>query len=135
MSKKSVLILSGLGGGIFIILLLSLIYNFCGQYRGICKDAYKIIVYPFLPLPFIFLFSILTYKLREEVFRAWWNFARWFAPVVIVITFLINSQPGGGGMGISGAISGAFDAFIIGIFYVVFVVVSLAKIIKAYRKP
>jgi len=35
----------------------------------------------------IFIFSLITYKMREEVFQSWWRFARWFAPVIILDFF------------------------------------------------
>ena len=81
----------------------------------------------------IFIFSLITYKMREEVFQSWWRFARWFAPVIILVTFLINSQRQSGGMGISGAIRSSFNLFIIGIFYAIFIITSMIKIILTYR--
>ncbi|MDO8241170.1 MAG: hypothetical protein Q7T51_04290 [Candidatus Moranbacteria bacterium] len=133
MSKKSVLWISGIAGGAFVFLLLALLYNFCGAYRGICKETFGFIVYPFSPLPFVFLLSLITYKMRDEVFQAWWRFARWFVPVIMLVTFLINSQGRSGGMGISGAISSSFNMLIIGIFYAVFIVTSLVKIMSVYK--
>jgi len=84
-------------------------------------------------MPFVLFFSLITYKMREEVFQNWWRFARWFVPVIMLVTFLIYSQHQGGGMGISGAISSGFNDLIIGIFYVIFIAVSSTKIILAYR--
>ena len=81
----------------------------------------------------IFIFSLITYKMRQEVFQSWWRFARWFAPVIILVTFLINSQRQSGGMGISGAIRSSFNLFIIGIFYAIFIITSMIKIILTYR--
>ena len=81
----------------------------------------------------IFIFSLITYKMRQEVFQSWWRFARWFAPVIILVTFLINSQRQSGGMGISGAIRSSFNLFIIGIFYAIFIITSTIKIILTYR--
>lgn len=88
-----------------------------------------IIFFPFIP---VFLLSLITYKLREEVFRAWWNFARWFVPIIMLVTFLLNSAHRGGG--IAGAAAGGFNILILGIFYVIFVITSLVKIAGAYRK-
>lgn len=81
----------------------------------------------------IFIFSLITYKMRQEVFQSWWRFVRWFAPVIILVTFLINSQRQSGGMGISGAIRSSFNLFIIGIFYAIFIITSTIKIILTYR--
>ncbi|OIQ04346.1 MAG: hypothetical protein AUK58_00945 [Candidatus Moranbacteria bacterium CG2_30_41_165] len=72
--------------------------------------------------------------MRDEGFQAWWRFARFFVPVIMLVTFLINSRSRSGGMGISGAIAGSFDMFIIGLFYAIFIITSLVKITLAYRK-
>ncbi len=83
-----------------------------------------IIFSPFIP---VFLLSLITYKLREEVFRAWWNFARWFVPIIMLVTFLLNSTHRGGG--ISGAVAGSFNIFVVGVLYAIFVITSAAKIV------
>jgi len=97
-------------------------------------DFFGQIFFLFLPLLPVFLFSLITYKMRDEVFQAWWRFARFFVPVIMLVTFLINSRSRSGGMGISGAIAGSFDMFIIGLFYAIFIITSLVKITLAYRK-
>lgn len=130
--KKGVLWVSGIGGGIFIVLLIFLLYDFCGSYRSICKEIFGYIVYLFSPLPLIFLLSLITYTMREEVFRAWWNFARWFAPVIVAVTFLQNIQSSGGG--VAGVIGRGFDMFVLGVLYAVLIAVSLVQIIRRYRR-
>jgi hypothetical protein len=87
----------------------------------------------FMPLTLVFLLSLITYRLKEEVFRAWWNFACWFVPVIIVASFSLNGA-GGGGLGISGAVSGAFNFLVLCMFYAVFIFVSLIRIVLAYRR-
>ncbi len=134
MTNKIVLGVSGIVGGLFIFFLLALLYNFCGPYRQICKDIYTPIAYVAFSFPFVFLLSLITYRMRDEVFRAWWNFARWWVPVIILVTYLQSTQSGGGGLGIGGAMSSAFDAFILGFFYAVLVIVSLWRIVRKYRQ-
>jgi hypothetical protein len=131
MTKKNVLWVSGICGGVFIVLLVALLYNLCGQYRIFCKEIFGFIVYPFLPLPLIFLFSLITYKMREEIFRAWWNVARWFAPIITGVTLLQNVPSSGGG--VAGVIGRGFDIFIIGILYTIWTVVSLVQIVRTRR--
>lgn len=84
-------------------------------------------------LPLFFLF-LLTYRLHDSVFRAWWNFARWFAPIIVVVTLLLEGMGSGGGMGIGGAISSGFNIFVISILYVILIGVSLWKIFRANRR-
>jgi hypothetical protein len=136
MTKKSVLVVNSIA----IILLLTLAYTQSGTscYSTVwCNKLWDAInrvgemLFIFIP---VLLFSLITYKMRDEVFQAWWKFARWFVPVIMLVTLLINSQSRGGGMGISGAISSSFNLFIIGIFYAIFVITSLVKITLAYRR-
>lgn len=131
-TKKIVFWASGIGGGLFISLLLSLLYGFCGPYRHVCKDIYTPIAYLFFSFPFLFLFSLITYKMRDEAFRAWWNFARWWVPVIIVATLFLNNIGGSGGGYIG--MGQDFTMFILGTLYTVLVVVSLVKIVRAYGK-
>lgn len=74
--------------------------------------------------------TLLTYKMREEVFQIWWKFARWFVPLIIILTFLIeNADMSGGGW--AGLYSGTEYLFL-GLFYVIFIIVSLMKITIGY---
>ncbi len=93
----------------------------------------ELFIFSFLPLLLFMPFSVILYFFRDEVFDAWWHFARWFVPVIIVVTFLLEGG-GGGGLGIGGAISGAFNVLVISIFYIIFIVTSLIKIYRAYLK-
>lgn len=83
----------------------------------------------FLSVIFI-IFSLITYKMRDEVFRAWWNFARWWVPVIIVTTIMLNNASGTGGGYIG--MGKDFTFLILGILYAVLVIVSLVKIVRAY---
>jgi hypothetical protein len=88
----------------------------------------------FLSLSLLFL-SLVTYWMKESIFRAWWNFARWWVVAIIVVTLYIESASGGsGGMGIGGAVTGGFNIFIESILYAVMIIGSLTKIIKTYLK-
>ncbi|MBI4088995.1 hypothetical protein HY415_02775 [Candidatus Kaiserbacteria bacterium] len=54
-----------------------------------------------LPTLFIFslplvIFSLITYKMREEVFRAWLHFAYWWIPVSLIFIYLAGGWTGGG---------------------------------------
>ena len=139
MTKKNVLILSLIGSIVAFILLFITYHISCRTlfFTGECYWIKIHLLNPITPLLFpiilIFFFSLITYKMREEVFRSWWRFARWFVPVIMVVTFLINSQRQGGGMGIGGAIRSSFNLFIIGIFYAIFIITSAIKIALTYR--
>ncbi len=93
-------------------------------------DPVGILLFILLPLIPLLLLSLITYKMRESVFRAWWNFARWWVPVIIVFTLLLNNKGGGGYLGMDTV----FDGLIYSILYGVLIVTSLVKIVRAYRK-
>lgn len=131
-TKKNILIVSGVGGGLFIFLLLALLYDLCGPYRDICKGIYTPIAYIFFSFPFIFLLSLLTYRMHDKVFRAWWNFALWFVPIIIITTIFFETRGGGGG---GWGISSGMDEFaILSLLYGILIVTSLVKIVRAYQQ-
>lgn len=107
----------------------------CGVGNLTCREKLGDAFVLLYLIPILFLFSLITYKMREEVFRTWWNFARWFVPVIIVVTLLLNSaSDGGGGMGGGGLASGMLDFVVLWTLYIILVVVSLVKIVRAYIK-
>jgi len=133
MTKKNVLWIGVIGVGLFFIAMFPVNLGICEKSAYDCRkisDSMQMILSIF---SLVFIFSLITYKMHEEVFQSWWRFARWFAPVIMLVTFLINSQRQGGGMGISGVISSSFNLFIIGIFYAIFIITSTIKIILTYR--
>jgi len=133
MTKKNVLWIGVIGVGLFFIAMFPVNLGICEKSAYDCRkisDSIQIILSVF---SLVFIFSLITYKMRQEVFQSWWRFVRWFAPVIILVTFLINSQRQSGGMGISGAIRSSFNLFIIGIFYAIFIITSTIKIILTYR--
>jgi hypothetical protein len=134
MSKKSILVVSSVYVVCFVAGFLASLLCESSKCRIYDDSVLGWILLNFIFLIPVFLFSLITYKMRDEVFQAWWKFARWFVPVIMLVTLLINSQSRGGGMGISGAISSSFNLFIIGIFYAIFVITSLVKITLAYRR-
>ena len=63
-------------------------YALCGGNAGTCVDVlYNLVLLFefFLPL---FLLSLITYKLRDEIFRAWLIFAKWWVPLTIILVLL-----------------------------------------------
>lgn len=100
--KRIVFSLSFILSVILIILNNIGTFKLCGgvYHASSCIDvlfsviASSVIVFP------IFVFSLITYKMREDVFRAWLHFAYWWVPLTIFISLLsLNSSYGGGGLG------------------------------------
>lgn len=103
MTKQIVLSVSTGGLIIGYVLISPLEFGFCkntytfGGNLG-CLDKVtpmfgQIITLFSIPL---LLFSLITYFLHEEVFRAWLRFAYWWVPLSIVLIFLAAGSSGGG---------------------------------------
>ena len=132
-TKKYVLVLGAIGAtylGVLILLSMTRCYdneicsNFFTQFR-----PWNFGMYLFFT-PALLLLSLITYKMRDEVFRAWWRFARWWVPVIIVVTLLLENAGGGGTLGMNKD----FTAFILIILYSILIITSLVKIVRAYQK-
>lgn len=93
-------------------------------------DPLGSLFFTLLPLLPVFFLSLVTYFMREEVFRAWWRFARWWVLVIIVITLLLNNASGGGTLGMERD----FTIFILTILYSILIITSLTKIVRTYLK-
>lgn len=100
-----------------------------------CRDIeimpeFMLQIFGFLSLYFI-VFSLITYRMQDGVFTAWWNFARWWVPVIVVVTFLLNTMSsGGGGLGMDDML----NSHIYAILYGVLIVVSSVKIYRAWAR-
>ena len=93
MNKKTVLAISLVGTVVgFLITGLTMLKFWCGPNGYACWDRLEFVgnlLLIFLPA---FVFSIITYFLREEVFRAWLRFAYWWIPVSLVFIYLAGSS-------------------------------------------
>ncbi|MDO8231925.1 MAG: hypothetical protein Q7T37_01860 [bacterium] len=129
-TKKNVLRVSS--GYIVYLTSLFLVSVVC--YSNWCRihddDLLGRILFFFAPLFPIFFLSLITYRMKDEVFQAWWGFARWWVPVIIVVTLLLENAGGGGTLGMNKD----FTAFILIILYSILIITSLVKIVNAYLK-
>lgn len=92
LTKKRLLYFTVIGF-FFAVLLGYTSENLCNSYT--CETAIDAVAVPlgFFTLSLIPI-SLLLFFLREEVFRAWWRFARWYLSVAILIVIV----SGGGGV-------------------------------------
>ena len=50
---------------------------------------WMVIVSPYLDIFIpLFLFSLITYKMREEVYQAWFRFVCWWIPLSVLLIFI-----------------------------------------------
>lgn len=130
-TKKNILRISS--AYIFYFVALFVISSTCNgsNWCDIQEDGiFGLILFSFAPLAFLFLLSLVTYRMKDEIFRAWWGFAWWWSLIIIAVTVLLNNSSGGGTLGMDTD----FTIFILSILYTVLIVTSLVKIFNAYQK-
>lgn len=87
-----------------------------------------------LPLATTFLLSLITYKMRDEVFLAWLRFAYWWIPLSMFFT-LITPGSSGGGFGIPSVFDKEFLAFILSaLFFIISLVIIVRKALTLRNK-
>ncbi len=134
LTKKNILILS-LFGTIFFLspVIFYNIFDCYNQNTFLCSAEYQHITMLFVLLIPNLVFSLITYKMRQEVFDYWMKFAIWATPLLMILTFLISGG-GNNGLGVEGAIGGGFDAMLFMILYGTFMGVSIYRIVSKYRQ-
>ncbi len=76
-----------------------------------------------LPPPLLFL-SLLTYRMRDEIFRAWTAFARWWIPLSM-IAILVTPRESGGFISIP--LQATLALFCAGVFLIVSLIIIAWK--------
>ena len=93
LNKPTLLILSGAGSTVLLI------WDYIGNNRlcdflsysgreGFCPftlASTETILLPVIPL---FLFSLITYWMRDDIYRAWFTFARWAIPLCMILILI-----------------------------------------------
>lgn len=99
MNRKKILLFGGVI--VFILVLIDLVSTsrFCtffyGEGANICiRRVFNagVILLPFIPA---FVFSLITYFLKEGVFRAWFYFACVWIPLSMIAVFMVPESSGG----------------------------------------
>ena len=126
-AKLVVFLISLIGLSIFFLIASTRgVPFFCIEYDRECMKQYdNIAVFFQIFIPTISL-SIITFFLRDEIFRAWLKFAYWWMPISIFFIFLSANAGGGGGWGIPTILDPEFVSFV---FSSLFFIISLLIII------
>ena len=132
MTKKNILALSIVGLVVYLSTMYSVSLGICNDASYNCRKTVDLIQMTVSVFPFILLFSLITYKMREEAFQAWWRFAMWFVPLIMIVTYLMYSGHRQSGFG--GVSQGAFEFLILIVLYAIFILTSLIRIVLAHRK-
>ena len=90
----------------------------------------SVIQIPLFVSVYCIVFSSLTYFLKEAAFRAWWVFARWWIPIIVLVSLfqVSSSNRGGGYIGMDKD----FDILVLSLLYAVLISVSLWRITRVY---
>lgn len=105
-------------------------HYWCSQIESWLSDFSFILVL----LPVVLLLSIITYRMREAVFKKWLKFSFWYIPVYIIFSyFIVDSTPGTGGGWAVPDLSMLASVLIISLFLILYFSVSLIIIIKEYK--
>ena len=93
-SKKNLFAFVLVGAVLQMLLMLFAYSNlFESCYNNLfCREGimnWMVIVSPYLDIFIpLFLFSLITYKMREEVYQAWFRFVRWWIPLSVLLIFI-----------------------------------------------
>jgi len=94
-TKKNVLWISGFVTVVLFILDQIGTFRLCGSVEyGRCMDTLYDVLIVFLPTLPLFLFSLITYWMQDEIYRAWFRFARWWIPLSMLLIFLAPDYSG-----------------------------------------
>lgn len=82
-----------------------IVWNYVGNYRicdfivsggsaGKCPFILTNIGINLLPIIPLFFFSLITYKMQDEIYRKWLRFAQWWVPLSMLAIFLAPEYSG-----------------------------------------
>lgn len=77
--------------------------------------------------------SLITFRMKIEVFSKWFNFAIWYIPLLI-LTMIYFPLSVKGGLGAGSGITEGFNALVQILVFSVFVIISIIKIVRTYNK-
>jgi hypothetical protein len=118
MTKKNVLIVAAILPIIGYVIAEYLGKNCFGSHDFVCSYVVGTGVFVFfLSIPILF-FSLITYFLKDEIFRSWFFCTKWWILATAVLVLIVPSNDAGGGM--LRMSSGGFVALVLFIFYFFF---------------
>lgn len=95
MQKKHVLSIGAVGTLLFGFLMslgtdACYVNATCKSWRGILTDSLIVTIF----FPCVLILSLITYKLRDEVFRAWLHFSYWWISLSFILILAASNRPG-----------------------------------------
>ncbi len=131
--RRCILISSFIGSFFILIAMNSVDVGICEKSAYSCRTILDTIEHIFYFFLFILFFSLVTFKMKEVVFSAWWKFAQIAIPTIFLISFIISlglhHSPGG-----FFNIDNEIDVTAYFLMYSIFVIGSLIQIYRGYRR-
>lgn len=88
-NKLYLLFASGAATAILIVLNWIGTFKLCGGTEyGQCMDIVYSTIVNFIPIILFFLFSLITYWIRGDIYQAWFRFARWWIPLSMILILI-----------------------------------------------
>ncbi len=104
----------------------------CGPIYNDCWDKVDLIWPPLsLSLP-LFLLSLITYKMKEQVFNSWIKFTIWFVPLTIFLTFITPDSSGSFGLPAFG--KGLVAFLLTALFTIISILIILVRSFTSRKK-
>ena len=131
MTKKNVLVAST----VYFIYALALVAIDATCHESLCRikenTLPSLVFYVLFPFAVTFLLSLVTYRMKEEVFQAWLKVAYWMVPLIILATLYVQFLPQEHGFFAMDALA---YLMVIAPLYTIFVLLSLWKIVRTYLR-
>jgi hypothetical protein len=77
-------------------------------------------------------FSLITLRMKIEVFSKWFNFAVWYVPI-LALTMIYFPLSVRGGLGAGSGITEGFNALVQILIFSIFVIISIVRIVRTYN--
>ncbi|MCK5060035.1 MAG: hypothetical protein KAR00_02740 [Candidatus Pacebacteria bacterium] len=79
-------------------------------------------------------FSLITYRMKEEVFQSWFKFAVWYVPAMAIGYLLYPGRGPSHSFGVGGTYADTFNLMLYTFVISIFVIVSIVRILKARKR-
>lgn len=134
MQKKHVLII-GIVGTLLFSFLIFLGTNTCyanatcKAWRNMLSDSFIVTLF----FPCVLIFSLITYKMRNEVFRAWLRFSYWWIPLSFIL--ILSASNESGNVFPFPSLQAIFGIALPGLYFIVSLILILLKHFSARDNP
>jgi len=131
MTSKRIVFWISLLGTLFFVFLASLEFSNNCDFYNLCEKTYGMIHFigfDMFLLPVVFFFSLITYKMRAEVYKSWFNFSCWYLiPFILFSIFLMNNTSGGGYIMSGGYFNALLLFFLLFIYFLISLILIISK--------